>query len=127
MHGLNDRDIAYDILFASKQTASTYCTAALESADPSCFRTFMDLHDRAQQTHRRVWEWLHQRQEYRVSHAHPQEVRDVHDRMAQLARERIQPGAGPYGPQGGWGPRGEWGDGGPRPFERAYEPAPQRY
>jgi hypothetical protein len=126
MHGLNDRDIAYDILFATKQTASTYCTAALEAADPSCFRMFMDMHDRTQHIHRRVWEWLHQRQEYRVAHAHPQEVRDVHERMSQLARDHAH--AFGAGPQGGWGPaRGEWGDGGTRPFERSYEPAPQRY
>lgn len=93
MQGITERDIAYDMLMSSKASARAYCQAALESASPSCFRMFMELHERTQESHRRIWEYLHRRQEYRVQEAHPQEIDGIRQRMAQLRDDHL-PGAG---------------------------------
>jgi hypothetical protein len=90
MQGITDRDIAYDMLFGCKQTAHGYCQAALEAASPSLYRTFMEMHERAQESHRRIWEYLHRRQEYRVSDAHPQEVQSARDRMERLRDDHLR-------------------------------------
>lgn len=154
MQGMTDRDIAYEILIGTKQTAAGYCQAALEAATPSCFRTFMELHERAQESHRRVWEFLHQRQEYQVSEAHPQEVQAVRDRMERLRDDhlhadgmrgdgrswdragemastgRIGAGSGfrsaewNGGPANGAGGSFAPGSGWERPGERRFEPSP---
>ncbi len=113
MQGLTDRDIAYDILFATKQTSSDYCTGALEAASPTAFRMFMQLHDRTQDTHRRVWEFLHQRQEYRVSEAHPEEVRSAQQRMERLRENQMHGATERWEDRGRFAQPTPWGPGGP--------------
>ncbi len=123
MQNLSDRDIGYDILYGTKSAAMEYMAAVLESSSPRCREIFHRLHDDALRSQWKVWQFLHQRQEYRTAEAHPQEVDGVRQRMAHLCRTHNIGGQQPVGvgadttgfqaegARGGHGGQGHWGDG----------------
>ena len=86
MQNLTDRDMGYDMLYGTKSSAMTYMDAVLESANPRCREIFHRLHDDALRSQYKLWQFLHQRQEYRIQQAERQEIDGVHQRMAHLCR-----------------------------------------
>jgi hypothetical protein len=82
---MTDRDVAYDILYAEKMGAECYLFGLLEAATPRCREVFHRLHDDCLREQWRVWQFLHERNEYRVSAASRSEIEGVRRRMAELA------------------------------------------
>ena len=110
MRSLNDRDIAYDLLYGCKQGAQSYMASLLESATPRCREVMHRLHDDCLRDQWRVWQFLHQRNEYRVDEANRQEVDSARSRMEHLARTHdAASGFAARGADGGWGGRAEEG------------------
>lgn len=89
MQGITERDIAYDMLFGSKQTAHLYNEASLESSHHNVFHMFRELEHHCVENQHRIWEYLHRRNEYRVDEAHPQQIQETHQRMEHLAQDHL--------------------------------------
>ncbi len=93
MHTLTERDIAYDMLYGAKSSAMTYMAAMLEASHPRCRDTFRRMHDGAMRSQWSLWQFLHQKGEYRTHAAQYDEVEQVRRRMEHLQqthRERHQ-------------------------------------
>jgi hypothetical protein len=107
---LNDRDIAYDLLYGCKSGAQAYMASLLESATPRCREVMHRLHDDCLRDQWRVWQFLHQRSEYRVDEATRQELDAARSRMEHLARSHDSGPAlaGRGAAEGGWGGTGRW-------------------
>lgn len=136
MHNLSDRDIAYDLLYGCKSSASLYCQAVLESASPRCREVFHHIHDDGLRSQWKIWRLLHNRNEYRTAPADRREVDGVRQRMEHLAhthQEAVRPqfaGMGGHDVDGArwnegprWDERGnrefhdnQWNESGPSPY-----------
>ncbi|HVB10823.1 MAG TPA: spore coat protein, partial [Bacillota bacterium] len=108
MQRLTDRDIAYDLLYGAKSGALAYMEAVLESASPQCRDAFHSLQDEQLRSQWRVWQFLHQHEEYRTEPAERREVEGVHRRMSELCQTH-QPTA--VGARDEAGRGGGYGDG----------------
>ena len=86
MQNLTDRDMGYDILYGTKSSGLAYMEAVLESASPRCREIFHRLHDDCLRSQWHVWQFLHERQEYRIQEAQRQEVDGTRQRMSHLCR-----------------------------------------
>lgn len=109
LRNLSDRDLAYDLLYGCKDAAQGYMLALMEAATPRCRDLFQRLHDDSLRDQWRIWQFLHQRNEYRVDQASRQEVESVRERMQQLTRTHSARMADIGGAS--WNQRGEanWG------------------
>jgi hypothetical protein len=98
MPGITERDVAYDMLYATKANAELYCHAALESAHHNVYHLFRELEHHTHESQHRIWEYLHRRNEYRVEEAHPRDIEDTRQRMERLAQDHLtHAGRGDYG------------------------------
>jgi hypothetical protein len=91
MHQLNDRDMAYDMLYGAKDTATLTMTAIMESASPRCREVFHRIHDDHLQDQWRIYQLLHRKGEYRASQADRQEISGVRQRMEHLRQSHERP------------------------------------
>lgn len=84
MQNLTDRDMGYDLLYGTKSGALGYMEAVFESSSPRCREIFHRLHDDELRSQWRIWQFLHQRQEYRTEPAQRQEIEGIRQRMTHL-------------------------------------------
>ena len=139
MENLTDRDMAYDVLYGTKQAAMLFMEATLESASPACRHLFHRLHDDAMRDQWRLWQFLHGKAEYRVEAAGRAEIDGVRRRMEHLwqsHRGTAAAGRGGYenasrgragdSARGGWEDRSAW-DGAPEGSDWYGAPAGPRY